>query len=637
MKIFKKLTIKNFMSINSAEIVLEKQGLVLVQGHNKDDASFESNGAGKSSVFEALSWAIFEKTIRGLSGDEVVNKNIGRNCVVFLDFIDDFDNSEYRIARYRKHNEHKNSLFLFKDGKNITSKSVKDTNLLIEKIIQTDFLSFTNSILFGQGLVKMFSVSTDKEKKEILENMLQMGEIKSCLEIAKQKLQVEKTNLSELQLLLTKQETVEEETEQTITELKNEQKNQKEKYKLQIQELLSKIKESEKELEDCIANIEENESSLNSMESVKDKLQKKLDEKKEFETIKYELKIKIRQLEDSQKSINDEIKKLKVEEVEISSGKSKNCKLCGQIIKSEESSKEAINHIKQKIDELSRKLEDVINELDDVSKQLETNDKIIKKYEKYSEKYELLREETYELKSKVTTDKQLKKILSSGIEDMKKTIESLEEDIKKSYESIILQKENLLEEIKNEIERLKNKKSELDKKIEQLKFWVEAFGNSGIKSYLLDTVTPFLNNKANEYLSKLAGATMRIEFSTQTRLANGELRDKFEIRLLNNVGGDSYESNSEGEKRRIDLAISLALQDLIRSRSNSKLNILLYDEIFDSLDSVGCENAIQLLTGMQEKVDSIFVITHNDILKTYFDKYLHVTKENGLTSIYKEG
>jgi DNA repair exonuclease SbcCD ATPase subunit len=213
----------------------------------------------------------------------------------------------------------------------------------------------------------------------------------------------------------------------------------------------------------------------------------------------------------------------------------------------------------------------------------------------------------------------------------------MKEEMKKSYESIINQKEEELKTIESKIKELKLQKTEVETRADNLKFWVDAFGNAGIKSYLLDSVTPFLNNKANEYLSKLAGSTMRIEFSTQTRLANGELRDKFEIRLLNNVGGDSYESNSEGEKRRIDLAISLALQDLIRSRSNSKLNILLYDEIFDSLDSVGCENAIQLLTEMQDKVESIFVITHNDILKTYFDKYLIVTKEEGSTSVRKEG
>jgi DNA repair exonuclease SbcCD ATPase subunit len=102
------------------------------------------------------------------------------------------------------------------------------------------------------------------------------------------------------------------------------------------------------------------------------------------------------------------------------------------------------------------------------------------------------------------------------------------------------------------------------------------------------------------------------------------------------VGGDSYESNSTGERRRIDLAISLALQDLVMSRANGRLNVLLYDEIFDGLDAVGCENAIQLLHDMQKSVETIYVITHNDILKSYFDKFLVVTKENGATRVHRE-
>ncbi len=296
-----------------------------------------------------------------------------------------------------------------------------------------------------------------------------------------------------------------------------------------------------------------------------------------------------------------------------------------------------MRHIQNKIQEVDHKIKELQKKELDTQKEIDKFSEQVSKYKKYEEKYELVRDELSQTQANIVSNSKLKKALLSNIDTLKKSAENIELDMKKSYEDIILQKELSLQEIINEINNLQTNKKDLDDKIENLKFWVESFGNSGIKSYLLDSVTPFLNNKTNEYLSKLAGSTMRIEFSTQTRLANGELRDKFEIQLLNQVGGNSYESNSEGEKRRIDLAISLALQDLIRSRSNSKLNILLYDEIFDSLDSVGCENAIQLLTDIQGKVDSIFVITHNDILKSYFDKYLQVVKENGSTSVKKEG
>src|SRR5699024_4710894 len=98
-----------------------------------------------------------------------------------------------------------------------------------------------------------------------------------------------------------------------------------------------------------------------------------------------------------------------------------------------------------------------------------------------------------------------------------------------------------------------------------------------------------------------------------------------------------YNSNSTGERKRIDLAISLALQDLVMTRAEGKLNLLLYDEVFDGLDAVGCENAIQLLQEIQEGVPSVFVITHNDILKSYFENTLTVTKRDGETKLSEIG
>ena len=80
----KQLTIRNFMSIKKATLELDNAGLVLVQGINDDDSAFDSNGAGKSTVFEAITYALFERTIRGLKSDEIINEDMKRNCSVTL-------------------------------------------------------------------------------------------------------------------------------------------------------------------------------------------------------------------------------------------------------------------------------------------------------------------------------------------------------------------------------------------------------------------------------------------------------------------------------------------------------------------------------------------------------------------------
>lgn len=635
-KKLQKLTGKNFMSIRSAEVELSGQGLVLVQGKNNDDPAFDSNGAGKSSVFELLVWILFDKTVRGLSGDEVVNRNIGKNCVGFLDFVDDSDNSTYRIARYRKHSEHKNNAYIFKNGTNITPKSTKDANKMIETIFQIDYTSFTNSILFGQGLVKMFSVATDKEKKEILEKMLQMEDIKKCLDIAKKRLSEKNEELSRNETTANRIENLISEIETTIKSLQTAEKEQAEKTQREIEELTEELQEAEKELEQF--KVTTDSDRLEALELIKAKLDKKVKSFKQYEDAKFNIQSEISSLKSQAKRIVKESEKLVEEAEEIASGVNKTCPTCGQsIADTKEAIEEALGHIVKKRKELRKERKELEEKVTELQEDFEKIEEVLSKKDAYVEKLDEVKGEISQITASVRAEENLRKSLHNNVTRIKSSIERLEKEKGKTYEALINQKEEQLTEQQKALKELQSQKGSLAVEVEMLKFWVDGFGNTGIKSYLLDSVTPFLNKRANHYLSKLAGSTMMVEFSTQTRLASGELRDKFEIRLLNSVGGDSYTSNSEGEKRRIDLAISLALQDLVRSRSNGRLNILLYDEIFDSLDSVGSENAITLLNEMQNEVETIFVITHNDILKSYFDRYLIVTKEDGATRVHKEG
>jgi DNA repair exonuclease SbcCD ATPase subunit len=166
---------------------------------------------------------------------------------------------------------------------------------------------------------------------------------------------------------------------------------------------------------------------------------------------------------------------------------------------------------------------------------------------------------------------------------------------------------------------------------------VKIFSNSGVKSHVLDLVTPFLNERANKYLSALAGSDMELIFSTQTKKKDGEMSEKFDVQLLNAVGGDTYKSNSDGERKRADLAIAHALQDYVITRGDSPVNFLLYDEILDGLDEVGVENVIHLLKEKQKQIGTLFVITHSSALKNLFEKVITVTKKPDGNSVLEEG
>jgi DNA repair exonuclease SbcCD ATPase subunit len=664
----KGVTIQNFMSIRKTVVELSDQGMLLVRGENNDDPAFDSNGSGKSTIFEAIVFAIYERVIRDIKVNEVINRDVGKNMCIFLDFIGD-DNKEFRISRYRKHREHKNNTYIFQDGHNITPKSTKDSNAMIEDIFKMDFLTFTNSILFGGGLIKTFTVATDAEKKNILEKMLQLDVWSKAQDVAKKKLKEVEGELVEFDHKLQKSANLVDEIKQTIESLEVAEKEENENKKVKLKELKKSLKKAEEDSKEEISNLEselqiandaltekcaeetDSEEVLEDLEEIYEKVEKTI---KKFKLVEEQLsdfesnkKMNLRII----KSNDNDIKKLRDEYNDIRDGVGTDCPVCGQEI-TEDSTESSLEHIISKIDKIESENDNLKRSNEDIQDSINSLNKTLKKKDKYEKQKDKILGEISELKASFKAEEKIRKglqreisMIESSLEKAKKKLDvkRIEKQIEETksetsnYSSLITSKHNQIDEITREVEEIKESTKDKQKRKEKLEFAVDAYGNSGIKSYLLDGVTPFLNKRANYYVRKLAGNTTDIEFSTQTRLSNGELRDKFEVRITNAVGGDSYKSNSTGERRRIDLAISLALQDLVMSRSNAKMNILLYDEIFDGLDAVGCENAIQLLQEIQKDVETIFVITHNDILKSFFDKSLIVTKEDGKTTVSKEG
>jgi DNA repair exonuclease SbcCD ATPase subunit len=665
----KSVTVKNFLSIREATIELSGQGLVLVKGQNLDSPAFDSNGAGKSTTFEAVVYSLFEKTVKGLSANDIINEEVGNNTSVILDF-DGSDGKEYRIARYRKHKEHKNNTRIFQEGKNITPKSSKDCNKLIEEIIGMDFITFTNSIFFGQGLIKKFALATDSEKKGILEKMMQMDVWSKCLEIAKSKrdkadkqlvslenkVQSSKNLLSEIEDTIDSLKNAEKEeevrTKEEIAELKKELKEAQKRYKKELAELATDYEEAKEEYVKFASDSTDNVDKLEAFEKLKDKINKSLHKFDDIEDAISERKADIKMKERECKSIAKSIEKLKEELEDIRSGVGTNCPVCKQEIK-KSSIKESMLHVAMKIKEEDERFDKINEEAEELQGEVKTLQKALKKKEPLEEQKETVMGEIFQLKSFIKTEEKAEEKAKRNVDRLEKAIEDLGEQreikrIKKDitrkeeqgaqkYQQLIEQKEAQKAELISGMDSSQNEISKLRERVDKLKFAVVAYGNGGIKSHLLDAVTPFLNERTNYYLGKLAGNTIEVILSTQTTLASGEKREKFDIEIRNSVGGNTYEANSTGERGRIDLAISLALQDLVMSRSNSKFNILLYDEIFDGLDAIGCENVITLLKEIEKRVETIYVITHNEILKAFFDKELIVRKEGGRTTVTKEG
>ena len=170
------IEIANFLSFGPAQTVaLADLGLVALVGRNKDSAGATSNGAGKSTIPEAIYWCLFGDTLRGYKGDEVINNRTGRDCRVVLR-VEDGGHS-YRIIRTRgtKGSKRASDLLVEVDGAAAEESSggvTTDTQAIIDTIVGMDKRTFAQVVLLSHGS-RPISELTDSEQKRVLDDIMQ--------------------------------------------------------------------------------------------------------------------------------------------------------------------------------------------------------------------------------------------------------------------------------------------------------------------------------------------------------------------------------------------------------------------------------------------------------------------------------
>ena len=635
---FGELSIDNFLTIRNVSVNLDNKGLVLVEGVNEEEG-FDSNGAGKSTIYsEAIAWCLFGETIRGYTGDAVVNKFVKKNTRVRLAIYD--GETKYEIIRHRKHSDFKNMVVLMRDGKAVTAKSDKDTTKTIEDILQMDFLSFTNSVLFGQGISKMFSSATDGDQKKILERMLRISIFRSMQDQAK--LHSSEVSSVMAQLLVDRSALLGRKANsmKTLDDLQDKEANLHARVTARIEELNHKIHENViesrktqlleatlmndvNELKFLLPPLENDIRAFDIIQTRKNELDKKI------------LEISLR-LGDAENDLEYTTNRIK----DIHSRKDVPafCESCGQPLPKSDSHN--IEGVLANLDFTKKAKKKLIKELQATSEEISTEwhnviEQLEGKQELLETKQDLL-DEIRNLEHDLKDARESTKRLSKELADIQKQIKEQEALLATTYTPLIESTIQDIKDIEAQLDDLVTQLKTLESKKEKYDFWVSACGNGGIKSVLLDSVTPFLNTRANYYLSKLAGTSMEVKFTTQTELKSGEKRDKFSVEVRNVHGGEDYKGNSGGEKRRIDIAVNMALQDLVNSRSNKRIDFLVYDEAYEGLDPIGCEAVIDLLREKSQEVGSIFVITHNPYFKELFEKSIRIVKSGGETRVYEE-
>lgn len=617
--------ITNFLSIGNIDLDLKDRGLVLIQGENADDTSQSSNGSGKSSIPDAICWALYGVTSRKQTADGVVNNIVGKNCEVIVHLTDNGD--FYAIARHRKHSKHGNKTLIHKNGNDITPATERATQDLINKIVGCDAATFTSAIYAQQEKMPDLPGMTDAELKVIVEEAAGLTRLSKCHELAKTRSAKAVATLDEARR---EHAVLDRELEAVKVQTTATRDSYNSWAKKRIKELLNFQHELAETNKKVISPVVIGDSIDYAGEAVR-KARSRLDEAR-LQDVQYshrELLIKeknsardaailrYRKVANLAKQTKEKLPKI-----------GEPCVTCGR------------PYTEHELTDAHRALKDQLMSYVNEGKEIQSE-------------IERLAEEVKALSAlQVTSDRsvaELVKELSSAEEDLRECERQERENYE--YMQYVKRLENEIERLKREdnpfkamlddlvlrVQYVKNSRDKASERVAEVfreaelaEEAVEVFGRKGVRSHILDSVTPFLNARTAEYLNALTDGNIEAIWSTVAPDKDGELKEKFGIDVKSKTGAHSFGALSGGEKRKVRLGCFMALQDLFASRSAKPIDLFMADEIDDALDESGLERLMSLLDERARKGGTVLVISHNS-LRDWIRESITVRKEAGRT------
>ncbi len=709
---------ENFLSYEQFSLALADRGLLLVEGENRDSGG--SNGAGKSAIFEALTWCIFGFLNRAIKGDEVVrlgpDKKPLKNCRVQVDI--DLDGTAVRIIRHRRHAQFGNKLLAFVDGKEITMGGDRETQERLEQLLQIDSDAFINSVMFPQGAAGFASL-TDAEQKDILDRILstqRFGEAQERVKTKVRKLQeahtrVRATRAARQQQILQITSNIAnlQQQEQTFEQNKAAKVATASQQLMQLELLAPPVDPTlDHQISQCVQQYEalniqaqyqqqlekqqafqENDKRLAAEQARLTTLQQQLSAAgPEPEAPPHDLEMLVDRAQKLSAKVSVGRATLSNKDRELNAARQKqlqrdavkDCSTCGQAL-TEDAKNRMFGQYAEQVKALQEQRDQLQQELDNDQALLNASGPSVAALQKKAETwrtwkartepaaaipqlvesvnmlsavvrhcrsefeaavaaYKVSYDQAAAINTTLTALKKQKQDEQQALATWQLQVTNLRNQLQQAqneqspYTALIIKAENDLDSASTAIGISEMVERKVTEDLTYLDFWVEGFGNSGVKSLLLDTVAPYLSYRASNYLEALTGGTASIEFRTQKTLKTGDTRDKLEVCAQYSFGGSNYNSVSGGERRRVDLACLFALGDLAASRSFAPLRLKFLDEPFDNLDSEGAQQVVHLLkTEVLPNTGTILVVSHSSEMQSLIDNRIRVVKQNGISRI----
>lgn len=632
---FVDIAIENFGTIENVKLVLNTPGMILITGQNRDAPKADSNGSGKSLLLDAICWCLWGETVRGLTTDDVVRRQAGKDCAVRLTIKD--SDTTYIVSRHRKDSriDKPNDLRLFINGVE-KGKKMKNLQEIIDGIIGFDFGTFC-AMMPGAG-VSAASL-TDTKIKELLEKLLQTEQLSIAYAAARDRhkaLEAElKAAAAEGTAAQMSLNALEKEVAQLHEVEQNFTNNKKEKLvtaKKRIQELVT-----DKAV--CQAHANTYKPLQEKLQALKAELQAS---RQKFDTDVLEphgfhigvLQGKIAKHEQAIRLIDHDVaaRKKKIAELGALGG---TCPTCESTVSADHIASCAATYAQQSEEQHEqRRLEN--GQLLLLRHDLQTCTTAVEVARQSAVAADTVMQRSIkqlETESAAAYIQQvLLKRLTSDLAEAEKSLDAIEAE-QLNFDAIFKAKKEKADQLVEVVMASVAKQQELEKEEKLCRFWVEGFSPAGLRSYMLDYVTPILNDRAEYYSKILTAGEMKVVFTTKTLLKNGEEKDKFQILVEQAHGSDLYKGSSKGEKARADLIIAMALGDLATFRTAKQLPWRFLDEPFENIDDAGNEAVIQLLNDQKSRYKTVFVVTHKPAFKKLFTQRVSIVKENGVSSL----
>lgn len=618
---FHKVIIDNFLSFGHAEVALENCGYTLVEGinHNPKDGA-KSNGSGKSSIFNAICYALTGETINGLSNN--LNNIITKGDMgVELEF--SVDDDFYDIKRTRDIKGHAN-LKIFINGEDKSGKGVRESEEVLKQFlpdINSDLIG--EVIIVGQGMPHKFSNNTPSGRKELLEKLshsdFMLEDIKNRVDSRFAELS---KKLNDLEIDKSKEEAIKSYTEANLVKKENELKTFD--VEVDFDKNIATINEEITDLNEQLTSTELNQTFLkNRLDEINNQLidlvgkkQKALaEETKTFNEHNLSVKTLISEKQNSKKLLLEEITKLKnIKDV---------CPLCGQ----------KLPHVhKQDTSELENKVKMLDDEL------LELNNKDSQQETAYKLNLGLIKDdfkgkENALTQNKLDTSFKLNEMdvkangLNTALKDKKIALAKVTAD-KDNFEANKAKCTKEIEELKNALTAINDKllyiinvKEDVTKHQEIVAKMVTLVKRD-FRGILLSSIIGYINQKCKSYAKDIFG-TDELEFA----LDGNNIAITYSNKPLEVLSG--------GEQQKVDLILQFAIRSMMQEYTGFSSNIIVLDEILDNLDSVGCDSVLNFITNRLSDIESIFIISHHaDSLNIGNDSTITVMKgPDGVSSI----